>query len=52
MPVFVGGIGGPGAPHEFTFERRDSENLVGEWIENKFWGYDVHPQDVIFEDSP
>ena len=47
VPVFVGGIGGPGAPHEFTFERRDNENLVGQCIENRFWGYDTHPRDVV-----
>lgn len=47
VPVFLGGIGGPGAPHEFLFERRDNENLVGQLIENKYWGFEPHPQDVI-----
>ena len=41
------GIGGPGAPHEFTFNRRGDEDLHGFEIENSKWGYAAHPQDVI-----
>ncbi|CAK9078225.1 unnamed protein product [Durusdinium trenchii] len=46
-PFHLTGIGGPGAPHEFTFNRRGDEDLHGFEIENSKWGYAAHPQDVI-----
>ena len=48
VPVEVTGIGGPGAPHAFVFERREDVQLQdGEVIDNKIWGFDPHPHDVI-----
>lgn len=47
MPFQLTGIGGPGAPHEFTFRRRDDPELQGVHIENTAWGYQLHPHDVI-----
>ena len=47
VPVNRVGIGGPGAPHEFSFHRRCHESLAGQAIENKYWGYGEHPHDVI-----
>lgn len=29
VPVMMTGIGGPGAPHQFTFERRETLGLWG-----------------------
>lgn len=52
IPVQVIGIGGPGAPHDFTFERRENVELQpGESIANTLWGFAPHPQDVILRTS-
>ena len=47
VPFHVAGIGGPGAPHEFTFNRRSDEALQGHAIDNSSWGWAEHPGDVI-----
>ena len=47
VPFHLTGIGGPGAPHEFTFNRRGDEDLQGFTIDSKHFGFAPHPLDVV-----
>ena len=48
VPVQIKGLGGSGAPHVFTLQRREDLELgPGEEIVNTLWGYNPHPHDVI-----
>ena len=47
VPFHLTVVGGPGAPHEFVFSRREDEDLQGFEIANSKWGHAAHPQDVI-----
>lgn len=47
VPFHITGVGGPGAPHVFCFQRRSDEELAGVHIENPHWGYSARPDDVI-----
>ena len=47
VPVYLAGIGGPGAPHVFSFHRRNDPDLQGHVVQNQRWGYAEHPHDVV-----
>ncbi|CAE7465830.1 unnamed protein product [Symbiodinium natans] len=44
------GVGGPGAPHVFAFDRRSDLGLEDEDVDSRFWqrlGATPHPSDVV-----
>ncbi len=47
VPVQLKGIGGPGAPHCFLFQRREDVAVATADISNRVWGYEPHPKDII-----
>ncbi|CAK9054939.1 FO synthase subunit 1, partial [Durusdinium trenchii] len=46
VPVGIRGIGGPGAPHAFYFDRRHDLG-ANQVVDNEYWGLACHRDDVI-----
>lgn len=47
-PFHLQGVGGPGAPHCFTFVRREDEYVKGFEVDRAAWGQlEAHPLDVL-----
>lgn len=47
-PFHLQGVGGPGAPHSFTFVRRQDESVKGFEVDSAAWGQlEAHPLDVL-----